>query len=455
MKGRSRLTLLIQQVKDPDSNRGKAINSIAWTIGGQVVNLLLTFAVSVVVANYLGVTDFGHLLYVLAIVTLLSSLATAGLNSIVVRDLVRAPEESPQILGTSLGVRFGSGLSVFALLMLSTFALGWSSADQILLGVIASILIVQALEVTGFWFQSQTQLRYVIIGKLSETVVGGGVRVTVVVLGGSLLQVAGGYALEAAVGCLVVLLLYWRLAGSPRRWRFERARAKKYLRQSLPLTLGAAASSVSLKVDQILLGVILGSAAVGTYAVAARLSEVWYFVPTAVSVAVFPAIVRAKEHSVARYRQRMQILYCLFVWGAVAVAVVMTFISTPLIELLYSKQFAGAAAVLQVHIWSAPFLFMNALFNRWLVIEGLLYASFIRQAAGAVLNIALNLLLIPKYGPTGSAYATLASYAFATYGMSFLSKRTWPAAMDMTRGMILPITFLVDQVGARLSRTAS
>jgi O-antigen/teichoic acid export membrane protein len=447
---RGRLGPVLRDIRDPDSGRGRAVTSIAWTLSGQVVNLLLTFAVSVIVANYLGVGRFGHVLYVLAIVTLLGSLATAGLNSIVVRDIVRVPDEAPQILGTASVVRLGSGVVVFGALMLTASALGWGPSDLLLLGVVATMLIVQAFEVAGFWFQSQTQLRYVIFGKLIETAVGGTARIAVVAIGGSLLEIAGGYALEAAIGSAVLVIFYRRLVGPLRRWRFESARARKYLRQSLPLTLGAAASSVSLKVDQILLGIILGSSAVGTYAVAARLSEVWYFVPTAVSVAVFPAIVRAKKDSVGLYRERMRILYGAFVWGAIAVAILITFISKPLIGLLYSKQYAGAAAVLEIHIWSAPFLFMNALLNRWLVIEGLLYASLIRQAAGAGVNVALNLVLIPRYGPTGSAVATLVSYAFATYGMSFFSKRTWPAAVDMTRGIVMPITFCVARVGAWL-----
>jgi O-antigen/teichoic acid export membrane protein len=449
-QGRAGFRLLLKQTRDPTSGSGRAITSIVWTLGGQVVNLLLTFAVSVVVANYLGVSQFGRLVFVVAIVTLLVSLATAGLQSIVIRDLVRTPDEAPQILGTSFVVRLGSGATVFVLLMLVTVVTHWRESDQVMLAVVASLFITTAPEVTAFWFQAQTRLRYVMIAKLSETVLGGGSRILLVLIGGSLLELAGGYALEAAVGAAVLVVLYRRFAGSPRVWRFEPARARKYLRQSLPLTLGAAAGSISLKVDQILLGILLSSAAVGTYAVAARLSEVWYFVPSAVSVAVFPAILRAKEQSEPLYRKRMQVVYGLFFWGAIAVAIAMTFISKPLIGLLYSRHYAGAAAILEVHIWSAPFLFMNALLNRWMVIERLFYLSLSRQAAGALLNIALNLVLIPRYGPTGSAIATLVSYACTVYGMSFLSKRTWPAAMDMTRGMLLPFRLGVDLVAAQL-----
>jgi O-antigen/teichoic acid export membrane protein len=245
------------------------------------------------------------------------------------------------------------------------------------------------------------------------------------------------------VSGLLLLGVYRFTVGPVRFWFFSGSRAVTYIRQSWPLILSGVANTLNLRVDQVLLGAMLGSTAVGTYAVAARLSEVWYFVPVALVGAVFPSMIRAKERGEDHYRQRLRMLYGLFAWGAIGVAAVVTLAAGPVINGLYDSGFSGAAGVLVIHVWTAPFLFMGVIFSRWLIIEGMLISSLIRHGFGASLNIALNLVLIPAHGPKGAAVATLISYAAATYGACFLTRRTWSAGVDMTMGLLLPIRFIV------------
>jgi O-antigen/teichoic acid export membrane protein len=274
-------------------------------------------------------------------------------------------------------------------------------------------------------------------------------------LDGSLVLFAWAVAVEQVVASTLFLLAYRVKVGRLGLWRFQLGRARDYLRTSWPLILSGVATTLNRRVDIVLLGVILSTSAVGTYAVAARLSEIWYFVPTAVASAVFPTVIRAKDTSEALYRRRLQQLYGAFVWAAVGVAVVVTLVAEPLISLLYEEGFSEAAAVLVIHVWTAPFLFMGVLFSKWLIIEGLLMTSLVLHSLGAGLNIGLNLLLIPAYGPTGAAIASLISYATATYLGCFLSRRTWPAAVDMTLGVLLPFRFVLSAFGRRWRAASS
>jgi O-antigen/teichoic acid export membrane protein len=336
-------------------------------------------------------------------------------------------------------VRLVSGTVCLAILIGSTFVLGSGPSSSVLIAIVGLGLFFRAGEVVEFWFQSQTQLRYVAIATMGSTFVGSAVRLTLVATGGSLVHFAWATALGAFLNAVLLLAVYRRTVGPLRLWRFERPRAFAYLRQSWPLILSGAANSINLRADQVLLGIILGSSAVGTYAVAARLSEIWYVFPSIIVGAIFPSIIRAKERGEHAYRQRLRKLYGLFAWSAVGVALVVTVAAGPVIDTLYTSEFSGAAAVLVIHVWTAPFLFMQVIFSRWLIIEGMLYSSLIRHSFGASLNIALNLVLIPAHGPVGAAIATLVSYAAATYGAAFLTRRTRPAGIDMTMGVLLPL----------------
>ena len=81
------------------------------------------------------------------------------------------------------------------------------------------------------------------------------------------------------------------------------------VKESWPLIFAGLAIAVYMKIDQIMLGEMIGKKAVGTYAAAARLSEIWYFIPGAIAFSVFPSIVRSKQLDEKIYKKRMQKFY--------------------------------------------------------------------------------------------------------------------------------------------------
>jgi O-antigen/teichoic acid export membrane protein len=103
------------------------------------------------------------------------------------------------------------------------------------------------------------------------------------------------------------------------------------------------------------------------------------------------------------------------------VAIVITFAS-PLIYKLFKPEYAYAAPVLSVHIWSGVFVFLGAASGQYLIAENYNKLTFVRTGFGAIVNILLNLLLIPKMGMMGAAIATLAAYASATFFILVIPK---------------------------------
>src|SRR5699024_2189986 len=150
--------------------------------------------------------------------------------------------------------------------------------------------------------QSESRLRYISLVNISSGIAGACLRVGLVVLGGSLVQFAWAVAAEQLIASSLLVLSYRLHVGKVTAWRFQRDRARSYLRTSWPLILSSVANTINRKADIVLLGTLVTSSAVGTYAVAARLSEVWYFVPTAIAASTFPTIVRAKAFGDRLYR---------------------------------------------------------------------------------------------------------------------------------------------------------
>jgi O-antigen/teichoic acid export membrane protein len=109
------------------------------------------------------------------------------------------------------------------------------------------------------------------------------------------------------------------------------------------------------------------------------------------------------------------------VYLSLPAAVVITFAS-PLIYKLYTPEYAYAAPVLSVHIWSGVFVFLGAANSQYLIAEGYTKLTFLRTGFGAIVNILLNLILIPKMGMMGAAIATLIAYASSAFFVLFIPK---------------------------------
>jgi PST family polysaccharide transporter len=183
-----------------------------------------------------------------------------------------------------------------------------------------------------------------------------------------------------------------------------------------------------------MLGLMSGNEEAGIYSAAARLSEMWYFGPVAVTAATSPRLAALYGRGeLERYLAATQRLLTALVTVAFAILVLTAFLAGPLVGLLYGDAYAGTVSVLRVHALSGPFVFAGLGANQAFVDRRLTRAAFVRSVTGAVLNVALNLALIPAYGALGASIATLAAYALSGVVLNALRPATRPIAVQQLK----------------------
>jgi PST family polysaccharide transporter len=170
---------------------------------------------------------------------------------------------------------------------------------------------------------------------------------------------------------------------------------------------------IYMRIDQIMIGQMIGDEAAGIYAAATRVSEVWYFIPMVIVATVFPTLMSSKMQSEGRYHARLQRLYDAMVWISILISAPISLLASPIIKVMYGNSYAEAGSVLAIHIWASVFVFLGTASGKWFMIENRLVMGLCRTLLGAGFNIALNLAFIPRFGPLGAAWATLVSYAIA------------------------------------------
>ena len=401
----------------------KYFSNTSWLLGERVLRMAVLLFVGVYVARYLGPERFGLLSYTLSFVWLFSSLASFGLDDILVRELVKYPEQRKNLLGTVFW------LKVFGTLVMGTaiaLVLKYKVEDQQTYWMIALItfgFLFQTTNVVDFYFQSQVQSKFAVRAQAIQLILTSLFKIYLVWNQAELIWFAFALMLDQAVVAVLFLLVYhWKIGWFP-FFSFRWKQAKKLMRDAWPLIFAGMVVSVYMKIDQVMLKEMLDVKAVGVYAAAVKLCEAWYFLPTALIASLFPAVIEAKIKSKTLYDKRVQNLYDLMVWSSLAVALPTTLLADWVILILYGTDFQEAADVLRIYIWAGVFVTLGIASSKWLIAENLQRYLFLRTILGALLNVGFNLWLIPIYGIKGAAIATLVAQGTASFlSLSFFKK---------------------------------
>lgn len=414
----------------------KILDNIGWLFFDKILRMGLGLLVGVWVARYLGPEQFGLLNFATAFVGLFGAIAGLGLQGIVVRDIVRDPDGARLTLGTAGVLQLVGGLLSFLIIL---GAIAYLRPDDALarsiVAILGSMMLLKSSDIAVYWFESQVQSKYTVWVQNSVFLVFAAIKVALILHHAPLIAFAWATLAEALVVALILLSVLARRGHAISRLKVSTERAKGLLKDSWPLILAAIAVTVYMKIDQIMLGQMMGDEAVGIYSAAVKISEVWYFIPMAIVASVFPAILEAKKRSEILYLARLQKLYDLTVIISVAIALPMTFLATPIVGLLFGDAYLEAGAVLAIHIWASVFVFLGVASGKWFLAEGRQNLALQRTLLGAGANVGLNFLLIPTNGATGAAVATLVSYAIASYLSDLVQTETRTMFLMKTRSL--------------------
>jgi PST family polysaccharide transporter len=408
-------------------NLQKIINNAGWLFFDKVLRMGVGLVVNIWVVRYLGPESFGLLSYSTAFVALFATFATLGLDGIVIRELVRKPDDSREILGSALVLRLiGSVCSFFICMGLFLLLRQSNVTAKMLVAIITAGMVFQAFDVIDFWFQSRMQSRYTVIAKNSAFLVAAFIKIGLILAQASLVMFAWAAFLEVTLGAMGMMFFYKKSGFRIGEWHSTFNRCRHMLSDSWPMILSGISIAVYMKIDQIMLGDMAGNGAVGIYASATKLSEIWYMIPMIVVASVFPTIVHCKEQDEQLYYRRITRLFSLMAGISLLIAIPMSLCSSWVVTALYGNSYQAAGPVLAVHIWASLFVFYGVAQGPWDLTENLTRLAMVRIVIGATVNILLNLWLIPLYGPIGAAVATVVSQALAAVFLNLLHKKTRP-----------------------------
>jgi len=403
-----RLRILFGEVVAHQGFR-KYLANTSWLFAEQILRIIAGLLVGIYVARYLGPDKFGLFNYAVAFVAMFASVAKLGLDGILVRDMVNAPERRDVYLGTAFWLKFMGAVFTGAGIAVALAIAENDPTTNLYIGIIASGLIFQSFEVVDFYFQSRVLSKYVSICKISQLLLSSLLKLYFVAINADLFWFVLVGVIDQASLAAALAYAYSKQKKGTFYTRFNKTVATELLRSAKPLIIAGVIVSVYSSIDRVIIKELLGVRDVGLYVAASGLVNALYFLPYLIANSFFPAILNAKQQSEEVYKRRLSLLYKYSISFGFLVSLFVTVFAAPIISLLYGQRFADSSGVLQIYIWNFPLICFSAFFGKWLLAENMhnLLPRFTFVAV--VVNVTGCFLLIPLLSITGAALAALSS----------------------------------------------
>jgi O-antigen/teichoic acid export membrane protein len=384
---------------------------------------IISIALYVVMARRLGDSGFGVFTFGLSFVTLVTTLGDFGQDRILTREVARDRRALTDYLGNTLALKLSLAIPALVLATGLLVITGAERETQLVVVLLGVAVIAELLMSTEFSvFQAFERMAPLPVVLISQRLVTALIGIIALLQGAGVVAVAAIYLLGAL---FALLLSTWFLVRLERpELTVDRGRWWPLMRAAIPVGLASVFATVLFRVDTAMLAAYESDSVVGNYGAAYRLLETTLFLSWSIGAAVYPVFSRLSRNSrppIANlYERSLQLVVALTLPLAVGAAV----LARPLIELLYTSEFSEAADAL-VLLSPAIALFPVCYVTGYLLVsQDRQIVSTYTYGIVAIVNIVLNLILIPAFSLRGAAINSSISYVIVLVVVLTFARQT-------------------------------
>lgn len=400
--------------------KGRVFRNASWIIVSKLLQSLFAFVISILTARYLGPSNYGVINYAASLVTFVLPIAQLGLNNTLVQELTQKPQCEGAVLGTSI---FLSAISAFfcmgGIIAFAAVA-NFGDVETVWIVAIYSInLLLQVLDLIQYWFQAKLLSKYAAIASLLAYIVVSCYKLYLLVTQKSVYWFAASHAIDYLMIAILLMLFYRKLGGQKLALNFSLG--KQMLAKSRHYIVTGLMVAIFSQTDKIMLQSMIGETATGYYAAAVSIASVSSFVYVAI-IDSFRPIIFLRQEDEEQFEHTLVQLYSIVIYLSLAQSVIMVLCAELLVGILYGEDFSASASALQVIVWYITFSYIGSIRNIWILAKNKQKYLWIINASGALLNVVLNWLVIPKFGVIGAAATSLVTQAFTNFIIGFIIK---------------------------------
>jgi O-antigen/teichoic acid export membrane protein len=377
-------------------------------LSGKIVSSLIGLVTLVYLARYLGASNFGLYSFVFAYLGFFGIIMDLGIHTILVREISRDRSKAEKLIGNAIVMKIILSVFALALACLIISFLKYPFSTKLLVYVASLSFLLSFGSLYRLVFQVNLKMGYPTLVDIVSSPLNLALFLYLIFLKVSLLWFIIAGLIVSLPGLFIIVIISGKFVQP--KFEMDFSLWKKILLESWPLALTATFILIYTRIDQIMLFSMKGPELLGYYASAVRLTEALSIIPVAFMASVFPLFSKYFVTSGKKLEEAYKLSFKYMSTLIIPIAVGTSVLSAPVIKSFYGEQFISSIPALRILIWSEIFVFLGSVHINVLISTGLQKFDFIFTSSGAIVNIILNLLLIPHYGIVGASIATLISY---------------------------------------------
>jgi len=413
----------------------RLLSGFAVLAAGSVAGQIVSFVALAVVARRIGPENLGAYQFAFALTQYFAIPVNLGVGVLAIRDVAREPARVREVAGEVMVLLALLSALAYGLLLALTPLLATTDAARTLLPITGLTFVIQAFGLE--WaLQGLRRLGTLAVLRLVSAAIAGGLSILLVDDG---LEGARTYAWLVLVAWAILaggsLLAVLRGGGGPALC-FDPGRLRRRFVRSVPFGVSLILIQVYYSLDSVMLGYLRDDKEVGIYAAA-------YRIPLAVAgfaglwvTALYPHAAEVFESEPDRLRRQVGRLATLSLLAALPFGIAATLLATDLMPAIFGDPYAAAATPFALLAWSAAIIIVSVNFGNVLLAAGDERFYIVGVGAGALLNVALNFILIPPFGVEGAGIATISAEALVLVVMAVrFRRRLGPPPLEAGRAL--------------------
>jgi O-antigen/teichoic acid export membrane protein len=397
--------------------------NISVLVLSSIINLIFGFLYSIYVARYLGPERYGIISFALAFTAIFAVLTDLGLSQFTVREVARDKSLAEKYFSNVLVAKFILAVITFAVVAVMINLMGYPETTiKVVYIIFLSIVIAAFNNLFYSMFQAFEKMEYQSIGGIVSSV-------SMLLL--ALFAIRNNldivwFAYIYLISNLFILTFCFVVSAfvhiNPRLimdWAFMTSA----LKEALPFGLTGLLGMTYTYADSIMLSFFQGNDVIGWYNAAYRLVLMLLFVPNLINIVIYPVMSRfyissndALSFIYQRYFKYMMIL-------AFPMGIGTTLLANKIILTIFGSGFNNSIVALQILIWTVVLTYVGSAFVK--LMESTNRQTVITKMSGicVIVNVMLNLVLIPRFSYIGSSIATVVTEIVLVGGIAFAASR--------------------------------
>ncbi|MCX6740032.1 MAG: flippase [Candidatus Parcubacteria bacterium] len=381
-----------------------------WLTGAYIFQKIFAFIYFTLVARFIGANDIGVYTFAISLTTIFSVFIDMGLSSVLIREAAKFKDKANEYLNNIITVKIVLAILSYLGVAVVINLLGKPQLSQVMVYLAGLVMILDSFTLAFFAvFRAYQNLKYEAIGIAINQIVILGVGLAGIYLKFPLYILVLALLAGSTFNFLYSLILLKVKLKFNFKLLWDKSILRTLFKIALPFALAGIFVRVYSYIDQILLSVLIGDQALGWYSVPYKITYAFQFVPAAFSAAIYPAMsdcfLNNKEKLRLIFDKSMYLLIILSVPSAIGIAC----LADKIILSLYTAEFIPSILAMQIFIFAIVPMFLNYPAGAILNACDKQGRNTLNMGITMILNVILNIILIPLYQHIGAAFAALVS----------------------------------------------